>query len=123
MCGLARSHGPRLSGTTLAHVIAAWRTRLRICQVVRTERISPVQVTGPSGRPGAALIGVVYDTESATIYHTRILTPEDVVHELLHVAHPAWSEVEVVRETEHRWRERTLRPPSRRRADLLARVA
>jgi hypothetical protein len=42
---------------------------------------------------------VVWDDETARIYHTRALTGEDLVHELLHVAQPAWSEEEVVRAT------------------------
>jgi hypothetical protein len=63
-----------------------------------------VQVTNEHGRPGAALIGVVFDAHAATIYHTRLLTAEDVLHELLHVAHPNWSEAVVVRATNRGWR-------------------
>jgi hypothetical protein len=51
----------------------------------------PLQVTDEHGRPGVGLIGVVFDARAATIYHTRALTHEDVMHEPLHVAHPTWT--------------------------------
>jgi hypothetical protein len=85
-------------------VIDNLREYLEIRHAVRTERISCVQVTNEHGRPGAALIGVVFDAHAATIYHTRLLTAEDVLHELLHVAHPNWSEAVVVRATNRGWR-------------------
>src|SRR5262249_42868182 len=78
---------------------AWWRARLGVQQTVRTERISRFQVTGAAGRPGESMVGVSRDAGAATIYHTRALTAEDGVHELLHVAHPDWSEGRVVEET------------------------
>src|SRR5260221_11167932 len=104
MGSLPRSRGPLLSPLRLRAAIASLRHDLGICQAVRTERISRFQVTDERGRPGAALIGVVFDAERATIYHTRTLTAEDVLHELLHVAHPSWSEAAVVRATTRGWR-------------------
>lgn len=77
-----------------------WRQRLRIPQRIILERISRFQVTGEDGRPGWSLVGVVYDTHIATIYHTRILTLEDIVHELLHVQNPSWTESRVVYQTQ-----------------------
>lgn len=77
----------------------AWRAYLGVNQVVCLERISRFQVTDHHGRCGHTLVGVVYDTHTACIYHTRALTTEDLVHELLHVAYPSWSEAEVVAET------------------------
>jgi hypothetical protein len=93
-----------LSLLRLRAAIDNLREYLEISQAVRTERISCVQVTDEHGRPGAALIGVVFDAHAATIYHTRLLTAEDVLHELLHVAHPNWSEAAVVRATNRGWR-------------------
>lgn len=104
MCSAIRSRGRHIPGLQLASVLAAWREFLAVSQVVDTERISPFQVTGESGRVGCALIGVVFDASRATIYHTRPLTTEDLIHELLHVAHPLWSEAHVVHETERLWR-------------------
>jgi hypothetical protein len=67
---------------------------------VSLEGVDWRQVTDESGRRGCSLVGVVYDRETACIKHTRALTADDVVHELLHVAHPDWSEAAVVAETE-----------------------
>lgn len=101
MCTAIPARGRALTAGEVALVIAQWRAQLAISCVVRHEPISRFQVTGPDGRPGAALVGVVVEPERqvATIYHTRRLTTEDIVHELLHVAHPGWSEQRVVSET------------------------
>ena len=40
------------------------------------------------------------DTHIATIYHDRDLTEEDIIHELLHVKYPDWSEDQVNKQTE-----------------------
>lgn len=40
------------------------------------------------------------DTCIATIYHDRDLTEEDIVHELLHVKYPDWTEDQVNKQTE-----------------------
>jgi hypothetical protein len=88
-----------LDGHHVRTALAAWRDYLQVHQDVRTERINRFQVTGEDGRPGAELVGVVHDPAAATIYHTRALTAEDLVHELLHVARPHWSEGQVVHET------------------------
>jgi hypothetical protein len=40
------------------------------------------------------------DTRIATIYHDRDLTEEDIVHELLHVKYPDWTEDQVNKQTE-----------------------
>ena len=41
-----------------------------------------------------------HDKCIATIYHDRDLTEEDIVHELLHVKYPDWSEYQVNKQTE-----------------------
>jgi hypothetical protein len=120
MCSLPRSRGPRLAARELRTLIDDWREYLEISQVVRTERIDRFQVTDERGRPGAGLIGVVFDAHHASIYHTRTLTPEDVLHELLHVAHPTWSEAAVVRATTRGWRRR---PNGRRQRQPTTRTA
>ena len=40
------------------------------------------------------------DTRIATIYHDRDLTEEDIVHELLDVKYPDWTEDQVNKQTE-----------------------
>lgn len=81
-------------------VAEAWRHRLGVRQPVYLERISRYQVIDSTGRAGRSLVGVSYNDREARIYHTRSLTVDDLVHELLHVAHPDWQEAQVVSETE-----------------------
>jgi hypothetical protein len=112
MCSAVRSKGHRLTRFQATTVLQAWREFFNITQTLHTERISTMQVTDENGRVGCALIGVVFDTWTATIYHTRALTVEDIIHELLHVAHPRWSEASVVWETERLWLPGLLFPPT-----------
>lgn len=44
--------------------------------------------------PGHEFVGIAIDfvTRSGIIYHTRTLQDDDIVHELLHVRFPEWSE-------------------------------
>lgn len=90
----------RLDDREARSAAEAWRARLGVRQHVHLERISPRQVGDISGRSGLSLVGVTYDEGEARIYHTRALTLDDLVHELLHVAHPDWEEAKVVSETE-----------------------
>jgi hypothetical protein len=90
----------RLRESEAQREVEHWRAALGVRQPVRLERIRRHQVTDEHGSPGCSLVGVVHDAESACIYHTRALTPEDIVHELLHVANPAWTEAQVVAETD-----------------------
>lgn len=79
--------------------LAVWTQRLDIRCPVRLERTSIWHVTGENGRRGCSLVGVVLAPHEACIVHTRRLTQEDIVHELLHVAHPEWGEAAVILET------------------------
>lgn len=88
-----------LPDTAAREAAAEWQAHLGIRQEVRLERVTPAQVSDRTGRRGCSLVGVVYDVESARIFHTRLLTSEDIVHELLHVAHPDWPESQVCFET------------------------
>jgi hypothetical protein len=103
----------RLTEAAALQAVEAWRQALGVCQSVRLERISRRQVTDHTGRNGCGLVGVSCDEQTACIYHTRTLTVEDIVHELLHVAHPGWSEAEVVAETARllRWEGHASPPP------------
>jgi hypothetical protein len=72
--------------------LTSWQRTFRVSHLAgRLEPISPLQVTGENGLPGAELVGVVIETGSFTILHTRVLLEDDVIHELLHVAFPAWA--------------------------------
>ena len=118
MCSAIRSKGRPIPAVKVASVVATWRAYFNISQLVATERISPLQVTGERGRPGCGLVGVTFDVWHATIYHTRGLTTEDLIHELLHVAHPLWSEARVVLETERLWRPGLRLPLQNRNAEV-----
>jgi hypothetical protein len=90
----------RLSDAQARLAVDEWRGVLGVRHGVRLERIRHYEVTNERGRLGCSLVGVVCDAEAACIYHTRALTTEDLIHELLHVVQPSWREEEVVRETE-----------------------
>jgi hypothetical protein len=83
--------------------IALWRKWLGLNEwnVVR-ERISRFQVCDHLCRPGLSFVGITADhtRRVATVHHTRRLTVEDIVHELMHIAFPSDSEAEVVWKTE-----------------------
>lgn len=70
--------------------------------VIDTERISIYQVSDEFCRVGHEFVGVSQDLtqKHATIHHTRKLLEDDIIHELLHVRYPNWSEEEVVHQTE-----------------------
>jgi hypothetical protein len=90
----------RLSDAQAQLAVDEWRGVLAVRHGVRLQRIRHYEVTNERGRLGCSLVGVVCDAEAACIYHTRALTAEDLIHELLHVVQPSWPEEEVVRETE-----------------------
>lgn len=62
---------------------------------VNFERITKAQVDAEDGN--REMVGICFDSndKTASIYHTRDLTSEDIVHELVHLAHPAFTEQEV----------------------------
>lgn len=90
----------RLTDAEALQAVVEWRLALGVMQEVRLVRVDRNQVTDHQGRRGCSLVGVVYDAHSATIYHTRALMAEDLVHELLHVRHSEWTEQQVVAQTE-----------------------
>lgn len=90
----------RLSDSEAMRAVEAWRAALGVRQQVALVRVHRRQVTDDRGRTGCSLVGVVYNQEAAWIYHTRALMAEDIVHELLHAAHPLWGEAAVVAETD-----------------------
>ena len=90
----------RLTPAEARLAVEYWRGELGVAHSVRLERIRCHQVTNEQGAAGCSLVGVVCGAETACIYHTRALTPEDIIHELLHVANPGWPETSVVLETD-----------------------
>lgn len=86
-------------------LINKWLDKLEISKwSVNTQLIDAAAVTYPDDLPDKDkfFIGIVSseDALNATIFHDRELTEEDIVHELLHVKYPDWSEYQVNAETE-----------------------
>lgn len=90
-------------------LLAVWQVRFGLGYMQgELEAISPMQVTGEDGKPGAELVGVIRESATRfTIAHTRPLAEDDIVHELLHVVRPEWGHEEV--ET---WTNRLVLEPS-----------
>ena len=85
-------------------VIENWIWELELLDWnINTSAISEDQVNYPNDCIGEErfFIGINYDLakKEGTIYHSRQLTEEDIVHELLHVTNPEWSEDQVNEET------------------------
>lgn len=59
------------------------------------ERHHKLQMTRENGEPGCNIVGVNKEEGVITIFATRPLREDDVVHELLHVKYPE--------ETDHNW--------------------
>jgi hypothetical protein len=84
-------------------LIARWQGLLDLEDYeIRHERVSVFAVCDELCRVGNSLVGIRADHErlEAVVFHTRRLTAADVVHELLHLRHPVWSEREVNAATE-----------------------
>lgn len=85
-------------------MIVKWKNRFGLNKLeIITEAINPQSVVYPDDCQGEErfFIGISINKETSTaiIYHDRPLTEEDVVHELLHVKYPEWSEEQVNAET------------------------
>lgn len=73
-------------------VLNKWLNILELTGV-KTEAILPQQVTYPDDLKLKEFIGV--DIKQKIIYHTRPLTENDIVHELLHIKLPNVSEKDI----------------------------
>lgn len=85
-------------------IIEFWKMKFRLYEwEIVTEEIKREQVSFPKdiSDKDRFFVGVSIQEESkiATISHDRDLTEEDIVHELLHVANPEWSEDKVNEKT------------------------
>lgn len=86
-------------------MIDKWLKKLGLEKwTIKTVEINPESVTYPKdiSKEDKFFIGIIGKQEelNGTIYHDRPLTEEDVVHELLHIKYPDWSEDQVNIETE-----------------------
>jgi len=88
------------SGFPAQAIIEYWQNELGITDwVITTERISPEQV---DYNDATDFIGISRDFPNKTgiIYHDRDLYEEAIIHELVHVQQPTWSEDQVNAETD-----------------------
>jgi len=91
--------------------IEFWRKELSLKDIeVLTQEISREQVDFPIDidEKDMYFVGVNREGNTATIYHDRPLTEEDIVHELLHVAFPEKSEEWVVEQTDKKLKAKQL---------------
>ena len=92
-----------MSDIKLPEVIEYWKNQLQIQHYqIRCERIATHQVCGDFGKRGHEFVGICTNHAncSAHLFHTRKLKMDDIVHELLHVKYPKWSENQINQETE-----------------------
>ena len=81
-------------------MIEKWKNLLSISEwQFTTESIDPNAVMYDTDCPvvDRYYVGVEpnHKTKTATIYHDRPLTERDIIHELLHVRYPKWTEEQV----------------------------
>ena len=81
-------------------LITYWKSLLKITDwVILCESISELQVVDmlENNTNGHEFVGIAinFEEKRGVIYHTRPLYEDDIIHELLHVRFPSWSEDEV----------------------------
>ncbi len=89
-------------------LLLRWQKRFGLGEYsIDIQRVSLFQVSSEDAERcegvGCSMVGIVVDhvTKQACIYHTRLLTEEDIVHELLHILNPKWTEQQVNSGTSH----------------------
>jgi len=83
-------------------LINEWQEKLGLNDwFIITEAINHDQVIYPNDLDLKEFIGITIDTDSkfGVINHTRALTPFDVIHELLHIKYPSWTEDQINNQT------------------------
>jgi hypothetical protein len=80
--------------------IEYWKSVFEIAEWnIVCEAIDEMQVVDiwEESTPGHEFVGIHsdFETKTATLYYTRPLEEDDIIHELLHVRYPEWSEEKV----------------------------
>ena len=83
-----------------SRMIEYWQSMLDITDwEISCEMISELQVVDAldGNSPGHEFVGIAIQStaKKGTIFHTRALLEDDIIHELLHVRFPDWSEQDV----------------------------
>ena len=92
-----------MSDSKLLIELSNWQKKLQLQHYrIVCERISIHQVCDNNHKRGHEFVGICTDHAncSACLYHTRKLRLDDIVHELLHVKYPSWTEEQINNETE-----------------------
>lgn len=79
-----------------------WTKKLNLTSYkIKLRKVSALQVADEFYKVGNHLVGVVtnHKKKKATIYYTKKLGEEDILHELLHIKYPSWPEDKVREET------------------------
>jgi hypothetical protein len=87
-----------LQTLSINNKISFWKKILNIEHyVINVEKISIYQVSDDFCFVGNSFVGISTDHthKIATIFHTRQLQDDDIIHELLHVKYPDWTEAQV----------------------------
>ncbi len=80
--------------------IEDWKCRLGIsnwqitCELIDEMQVTDIWFESTSGHEFVG-IAIYKELRSGIIYHTRDLNEDDIIHELLHVRYPNWSEDKV----------------------------
>lgn len=81
-------------------MISKWKNILKLNEWnITTKEIDPTSVTYQDDVPeeDRYFVGIMPSEDSlhATIFHDRKLTERDIIHELLHVRYPEWTEEQI----------------------------
>ena len=99
-----------MSDSRLIVELSKWQKEFQLHNYkITCERISVHQVSDDNCKRGHEFVGIHADhiNYTAYLYHTRKLHIDDIIHELLHVKYPSWTEETVNHETERilMWKE------------------
>jgi len=84
-------------------MIDKWLKKLELTDwTVELEQLNNNQVLCDCPAEDCYFIGIErnFENKNAVIFYDRNLTEEDIIHELLHIKYPDWSEDQVNAETE-----------------------
>ena len=84
----------------IVKMVKKWQLMLDISNwTIKCESIDEMQVVDDlnGDKPGNEFVGIAinFSNRTGVIYYTRDLQEDDIVHELLHVRFPNWSEKQV----------------------------
>ncbi len=92
-----------MSDKNISSFIEFWKEKLSIIEYkIDLLKISTEQVVDDDMNIGNEFVGIHADHSNlkAHLYHTRKLYMSDIIHELLHVRYPKWTELQVISETD-----------------------